>query len=154
MKSVSLGSHIAAAFIFLAFSPNSFGTRLPPIETGTLRDPWVVSGCGCHFAESAAAERRNHYVWAEDFEGNAWINIDGRDLRLRSSDPPPIFENSSKESRLFSGSRLVVHATYRMVKPCPPEEEECEVSTISIDAEIKREGYRTGALKGEGLCGC
>lgn len=68
------------------------------VDMGLVENLAVAEGCGCVFGQSRSGERNAEYIWVEDIDGNAWINIDGNDVRLSTNDPPPIFASGPREA--------------------------------------------------------
>lgn len=121
-----------------------------------LRMSSRADGCGCYFSfnKSDDAARRLMFFESEQDMG-IWINIDGRDTRLRLT-------RETKVKRLRVGSRLVSEyasgdVTVSLVKTvtwvCPPRDDSCEITKFSAVFTV-RKGNRAQIVHAVGSCGC
>ena len=123
---------------------------------GILRMSSRADGCGCYFSFNKSDDAARRLIFFEsDQDMGIWINIDGRDTRLRLT-------RETKAKRLRVGSRLVSEyasgdVTVSLVKTvtwvCPPRDESCEVTKFSAVLTV-RKGNLTQTVRAVGSCGC
>lgn len=152
-SAIRLTCYLPAAVLLLV-GCGTLPTTERGLNIGRVKNLTVAEGCGCAFGQSGSGDRNARYVWVEDVNGNAWINIDASDVKLSTNDPPPIFASGPWETRRFRGAGFDVEATYRLLQSCPPNDEACEVATVKLDAIVKRGSDGATRLRGRGICGC
>jgi hypothetical protein len=120
---------------------------------GYVKDENLVDMCGCTFEHRTS--RRGETFAGEAGGKNAWMNIDGEDVKLtltRSAGP--------KRARI--GSRYVetyeaegVKATLVMTVTslCIPYGPECETTGYRVTITV-RKGGRVRSVRAGGQCGC
>jgi hypothetical protein len=123
---------------------------------GILRMSSRADGCGCYFSFNKADDKARRLMFFESEQDmGIWINIDGRDTRLR-------LIRETKVKRLRLGSRLVseysaADVTVNLVKTvtwvCPPRDESCEITKFSAVFTV-RKGSRSQIVRAVGSCGC
>lgn len=124
---------------------------------GILRMSSSADGCGCYFSFNKADDKaRRLMFFASDQDMGIWINIDGRDTRLR------LIRETKPNGRIRVGSKFVSHygasdITVDLVQVatwvCPPRDESCEVAKYSATFAV-RKGSRTEIVRAVGSCGC
>lgn len=123
-----------------------------------IKDDKVLDGCGCYFSYPPEDRWRfPRYVFSSDFhEENAWMNIDGQDikLKLRQSTRPKGKEKiGSRLTRTYVASGIKVSVLYITTRLCQPGDENCE--SIDYNATITvTKGGRKQTVKLKGGCGC
>ena len=95
-------------------------------------------------------------MFVEDADSDPWMNIEGKDIRLRR------IAETAREAREHVGSRhvkkyvagkLSVTATYVATRVCKPADENCESQEYSATFVV-RKGKRAETVKAFGWCGC
>lgn len=145
---------LVVALIVLA--GNVAASAQPGKMVGVLRMSSRADGCGCYLSFNKADDKARRLMFFEsDQDMGIWINIDGRDTRLR-------LVRESKVKRLKLGSRLTSQyaagdVTVDLVKTvtwvCPPRDEGCEITKYSAVFTV-RKGNRTQIVHAVGSCGC
>ncbi len=117
---------------------------------GIIQNNSVFHGSGCYFGKNLKSSR---FIFLSDLEGvgkNAWMNIDGKDVRLRL-----IFNNSPKKERI--GSRFMrryvangikVETIFLATSAC----DDCEFGNYRATFVVHR-GRRMVRVKAVGECG-
>ena len=124
-----------------------------------LKNNAVADGCGCYFRFRGTPTNAGRYVFfssIEDDEKAAWMNIDGRDLKLslaRRRDPKGKERVGSKSTRRYLSRDISVDATYIATRICGRDDESCESTEYSATL-IVRHGHRTQVVEAAGGCGC
>ncbi len=127
------------------------------LEVGVLSNQAHVDGAGCSFRRiSAPAD--NHDIFQWDFNDEAWINIDSRDVKLTvvASRELPIRdgEKSVGDRRLLklSANDLIITVDTHVISVCDENDEHCE--TWAEQGLIKvNSGQRTSMAHVDGTCG-
>lgn len=47
---------------------------------GSIKREHISDGCGCNYT---VKDDRSRTIYSDDFSGNVWMNIDGRDMKLK-----------------------------------------------------------------------
>ena len=125
-----------------------------------LKDNTVANGCGCYFQYRGTPLEAQRYVFfssiEEDGEKTAWMNIEGRDVKLtrtRNKDPKGRLRVGSRLTRRYVAGDISVDATYIATSVCRRDDEECESSDYSATFVV-RKGVRVQVVKAAGGCGC
>ena len=122
---------------------------------GNVKDN-VIDGCGCYFKFRGAKRNSEQYMFAESFDREAWMNIDGRDVPLRVSkegNPGDRERIGSKWTRTFVAGEITISSTWVTTRMCAPNDENCE-STDYDATFVVRKGKRVQTVKASGSCGC
>lgn len=93
---------------------------------------------------------------AELEEQNAWMNIDGRDIKLRkvrSIDPRGKERKGSRSSRKYTAGDVDVLIERVTTGVCAPNDESCESTEYSATITVTK-GSRRQIIKVTGGCGC
>ena len=124
-----------------------------------LKNNAVADGCGCYFQYRGAPGNRIYYLFfssIEDEEKTAWMNIEGRDVKLtlaKKTDPRGRVRVGSRSTRRYVADDISVEATYVASKVCPRNDESCE-STDYYATLVVRKGAQVQVVKAVGGCGC
>jgi hypothetical protein len=124
-----------------------------------LKNNTVAEGCGCYFRFRGTPQNAQHYLFFSsiaDYEKTAWMNIEGRDLKLsltRKTDPQGRARIGGRSTRRYITDDISVGATYIATRVCKRDDESCESTDYSV-ALVVRKGTRVQVLKAVGVCGC
>jgi len=116
-----------------------------------------IGGCGCSLALNAADIRKGRYVFIQDLDEPAYINLDGKDLRLDevesggSEAVPEKVGDRSWEAYVAGDVKVRIDRT--VTKVCDPKDESCEVAYYKAVMTITRKTQKA-IVKTIGLCGC
>jgi len=132
-------------------SPNKQPIKFGAIQNKTFFD----ERNGCVFRLSADAQNDvQQYILFTDAEGNAMINLDGEDIKLklkRTKEPKGETRMGSKATDFFDGPGVSVTVEYTDTSPkCPPNEA-CENSTSNATIVVIR-GNQRAKVKVKGRC--
>ena len=125
-----------------------------------LKNNTVIDGCGCYFQVRGTTRNAQRYVLfssiEEDDEKTAWMNIEGRDVKLslaRKMDPKNRGRVGSRSTRRYVAGDISVDATYIATRICKRDDESCESTDYSATLVV-RKGARSQVVKAVGGCGC
>ena len=133
-----------------------------PPRVANLTDLRMVEGCGCYFQLSAESKSRTKYIFFSKINGGgdnekvAWMNIDGRDIKLKlvgSSEDSPRREVGMRLSRRYKADDIYVQADYIVTRVCPPSNPACEETLYQATFTVSR-GVHRQIVKAKGACGC
>ena len=137
-------------------------TRPRPL-VGNLKNSAVAEGCGCYFQFRSTPDSAERYILFSSIEndGNetAWMNIDGRDVKLKLQKKSGPFwiqqrERPGKRSTVkYVVENITVNGTYITTKVCPRNDESCESTEYNVTLVVKK-GARSQVVKAKGSCGC
>lgn len=124
-----------------------------------LKNNAIADGCGCYFQYRGVPRNETYYLFfssIEDDEKTAWMNIDGKDVKLtlvRKMDPKVRERVGSKSTRRYVTDGISVDATYVATRVCKRDDESCE-STDYSGTFVVRKGDQMQIVKAVGGCGC
>lgn len=133
-----------------------------PLRVANLIDLSMVEGCGCYFQLPAESKSRTKYVFFSKINGGgdnekvAWMNIDGRDIKLKlvdSSRDSTRREIGMRLYRKYKAENIDVQADYIVTRVCPPSNPACEETLYKATFTVNS-GARRQILKAKGSCGC
>ena len=118
----------------------------------------VGDGCGCYFKFRGTPQNAERYVFTSSIEDDktAWMNISGRDVKLK------LVKKTGNEKRAQMGSRstekyasgdITVTGTYVVTSVCAPNDENCESTGYNVTFVV-RKGPKSQVVKASGYCGC
>ena len=123
-----------------------------------------VDGCGCglKITRLKCAENRPALHFHSELHQGAplWVNIDGRELSLRSRMPRTDSLEHGRGDRWredYEGSNVKVGIQYRPAKSSCPKENDpdgCEYFDVAADVTVTVDGRRPRTYKAVGSCGC
>jgi hypothetical protein len=125
---------------------------------GNIADKNAPDGCGCSFSLPAEERKRSpRYAFASDLdEKDAWMNIDGQDVKLRLVQSTGSQERAKMGSRLtrtYAAAGIKVLAVYVTTRICKPDDESCESTDYRASFTVKK-GGRQQTVRLKGSCGC
>jgi len=126
---------------------------------GIIKNSDVMQGCGCYFNPATETNRGStRYVFLASLEAgqNAWMNIDGKDVKLRlikSVDPKGQIKVGKRSTGQYASGDIVVNVEKVVTGVCPPKDEDCEVTDYEATISITK-GNRAQTAKAKGGCGC
>ena len=125
-----------------------------------LKNNAVADGCGCYFQFRGTPRNAQRYVFfssiEQDDEKSAWMNVDGRDVKLvlaMKSDPKDRVRVGSRSTRRYVADDISVDATYIATKVCKRDDESCESTDYDATFVVKK-GAKSQVVKAIGGCGC
>jgi len=133
----------------------SDNTSASPLVIGDLKNSDVVMGCSC----SLSTRRRSNgkYVLLSDYEKkNAWINIDGLDVKLTFVGSTQIRRSNRPERRgdrhtdKWAARGIEVQVDYLVAAPATERKEYTDYETTMTVTK----GARSQTIKAFGACGC
>ena len=128
------------------------------LKIANIKNSNVVSGCGCYFQSPAESKRQSDkYIFmAEIDEKTAWMNVDGRDVKLRlagSSQTKSKLKVGSRLYRNYKSGNINVRIDYVVTNVCKPNDVECESTGYDVKITIQK-GSQNQTIKAQGYCGC
>lgn len=152
---------VFALLIVTVFSSQAMAqTSTVPSPGPQLKIGYVevgIGGCGCSLALNAADLRKGRYVFIQDIGEPAYINLDGKDLKLEEVDSggfEAITEKVGDRSWVaFVAGDVKVRIDWTVTRVCDPKDEDCEATNYKAVMTITRK-TRRAIVKTIGLCGC
>lgn len=116
-----------------------------------IRNGSVLDGCGCYMKRQG----KTSYVLLGEITDNrrAWMNIDGRDVRLTfvsSTHPARPLRRGDRFVQKYSIDGVIVEVTLMVTAPSPPEG---EVTKYAATIKVTKNN-RTQTVRATGECGC
>ena len=116
-----------------------------------------IGGCGCSLALDLADIQKGRFVFIEDEGEPAYINLDGKDLKLEEvdsggseADPEKVGDRSWVA---YVAGDVKVRIDRTVMRVCDPKDESCEVTYYKAILTVSRKTQRT-TIRTIGLCGC
>lgn len=149
---------IVAVILIAGFAPAQ--TRREPL-VGNVKDNSLAEGCGCYIKFRNTPEKADRYILfssIEDDNTTAWMNIDGRDVKLKLEKIIGPFGTErervgSRSILKYRAGDITVTGTYVDTKECAPNDENCESTQYSVTFVVKK-GSKSQVVKAKGSCGC
>src|SRR5882672_3935760 len=128
---------------------------------GKIQNSKLVEGCGCEFQSTSREGHRNGpYVLLSGLQETAWVNINGRDTKLklvktiqRPRNEKRVDRKGDKTVEEYEGGGVRATISRTVTRPCPANDESCEyvgmVGIIRVSI-----GSRKQQIKIVGGCGC
>jgi hypothetical protein len=118
----------------------------------------VGEGCGCYFKFRGTPRRVERYMFFLSIEGDqelAWMNIGGRDVKLRlvTGLNRKRERVGSRRRETYASGDITVTATYVATQVCARNDENCESTGYDVTFLVKK-GTRSQVVKASGYCGC
>ncbi len=130
------------------------------VLVANLKNNTVADGCGCYFKFRGTPRNAERYLFfssaEEDDELSAWMNIEGRDVKLSLARTREVKRGErvgSKSTRRYVAGDTLVDATYIASKVCKRDDEHCESTEYDATIVVKK-GTKSQVLKAFGICGC
>lgn len=125
----------------------------------TLKDNAIAEGCGCYFKFRGTPRNTERYLFfssvEEDDERTAWMNIEGRNVKLSLARKKDAKRErvGSRSTRSYVADDISVEATYITTKFCKQADEHCESTEYDASFLVKK-GSKSQVVKAIGSCGC
>lgn len=116
----------------------------------------LADGCGCYFKFRGANKNSAKYMFVEGADDDPWMNIAGRDIRLRRVKESERGERErvgSSHMKTYAADDISVTSTYVATRVCPHADENCESHEYKATFVV-RKGKKTETVKAVGWCGC
>jgi len=147
---------IITAFSSQALAQTSTTTSPgPQLKIGYLEVG--IGGCGCSLVLNLADIRKGRYVFIQDEGEPAYINLDGKDLKLEEIDSggseavPEKVGDRSWVAYVAGDVKVRIDRTVTHI--CDPKDESCEVTYYKAILTVSRKTQKT-TIRMIGLCGC
>lgn len=127
-----------------------------PRLVGNVTGQGLAGDCGCYFKLRSSKKDSERYIFVEKADDAPWMNIDGRDVRLRLVKETERDEKErvgSTRIRTFAAGNVSVSGTYVTTRVCADADEGCESHEYKATFLVKK-GKRTESVKAVGWCGC
>jgi hypothetical protein len=122
-----------------------------------VKDASVLQDCGCYFGLPGEEKKKlPKWIFLADLsEGSAWMNIDGRDVKLRLTRlaGPGRAGVGNRLTRTYVAAGIKVSVLYITTRVCRPDDEQCESTDYNATFTVIK-GQRKQILKLKGGCGC
>lgn len=131
----------------------------PSPKIGIVRStPSISSGCNCTMQFPADYRAQNQRaIFIDDYEGSAYMNIDGRDVKLKLTTPSHLRKRikrvGDRSSDVWVADGVRVRVDWIGSKVCKPIELDCEVTWYAATITLTRKGH-SAIAKTKGTCGC
>jgi hypothetical protein len=125
---------------------------------GNLKRLHKTYGCDCKFQtlKEARTDPANKFVFQSDLAGTfAWVNIDGKDLKLKLIYASPATNGvllGSRSYKKFSAKGISILIRYVVNAVCPEENPDCDATGFIATITVTSSGHRQ-SLKATGMCG-
>ena len=128
---------------------------------GKIQNSKLVEGCGCEFQSASRGWYRNGpYVLLSDLQDTAWVNINGRDTKLklvktiqRPRNEKRVDRKGDKTVEEYEGGGVRATISRTVTRPCPANDESCEYVSMVGSIQVSM-GSRKQQIKIVGGCGC
>ena len=127
---------------------------------GTLKDGTIVDGCDCYLQTLKESENYLSPLFiflAELDELEAYINVDGKDTRLKlvsQVDYKGKPQIGKKSSRKYTAGDVTVLIEYVVTGFCAPSDESCAFTKHSGTITVTKDSRMQKLTKLIGGCGC
>ena len=116
-------------------------SSLAPLKLGIVQDKSMSGDCGCSVYLNVTDSKRARYLLLSNADGDAIVNLDGRDIRLRlvrqkeKSWNPKIGDRSWT---IYAVGELSVRVDFVVARVCDPNDESCEVTWYNVKLTVSR----------------
>lgn len=155
-------------WLSLTFAPILFAQTAWAQEInakGKSRSPVIGSlkrllnyGCDCKLQtlKEAGKERLDRFVFQSDLAATpAWMNIDGKDIRLQFIYSSPATNGvllGSRHYKKYKARGISVLIRYVVTAVCPEENPDCDATGYRATIIVSKGGRRQ-SIKATGMCG-
>jgi hypothetical protein len=152
-------------FMFSLFSEclsqGSKTSRPLAVKIGYVTDTHATEGCGCSFYLPGEENKTGakSILSLEDFGEAAWMNLNGKDVRIKQIKSTESLANLKKGRRFYKIYRygdMQIRIDHHVTWTCEsdmPESESCEVTDFDLTFTFSQKG-QTHAIRAKGICGC
>lgn len=151
MKLISILLVTIVCLLGTSFAQHASKPRL----VANLKRTELAGDCGCYFSFREAPKNPEKYMFVEKADDNAWMNIAGRDVRLKTIRESPRVAKErvgSRHMKTFVVDDISIKSTYVATRVCPADEE-CASHHYKATFVV-RKGRRAETIKAVGWCGC
>jgi len=144
---------VLAAQVFVQTSPTT--SSRSSIKIGYVKDGDI--GVGCSLSLNIADRRERRYVFVQGMDEPAYINLDGKDLKLEEVDSggsEAVIEKVGDRSWVaYVAGDVKVRIDRTVTRVCDPKDESCEVTNYKAVITITRNAQKA-IVKTIELFGC
>jgi len=152
-------------FILLFLNPTYSQNQKRPsaplsAKVGYVSKANEIDGCGCSFYWPGDEKKENpKSIFSSDYGNVVWMNINGKDSRLKRIKSTESEKNNKKGDRyyeIYQSGKMMIRINYLVTWTCEsddPESESCEVTYYDLDITISQNGQQK-RIKAKGICGC
>ena len=151
---------LSLLFVLLIASGAISTTTTQGPRVGNIKDNRIADGCGCYFQFPGSKRSSEKYMFfssvEERPEKEAWMNIDGQDVKLKltsKTDPKGREKVGSRSSRTYTAEGIRLDVTYVATRVCGVNEESCESTDYNATFKLMVRGVQR-TIKAVGGCGC
>lgn len=126
-------------------STNAASSSADGLQLGVFPFPPEVDGCSCYFSRNQQEFHDEKYVYLDDYGNNAYLNVDGKQVKIKMEEGDFDPENFTKT---ISNDEFTVTIEGRKIK----ELEEVMMFEGKMTVKDKNGAATTTAIYGE--CGC
>lgn len=130
---------------------------------GSIKNTNFIEGCNCTLQLPSESQKiQGKYIFARNWnaEGNsdiAWMNIDGKDTKLRrvkTTEPKGELKLGDRFQEIYLAPQTKVKIDYVVDFVCPPQSQgDCEATGYKANITVTRD-RRQQTVKTVGGCGC
>lgn len=128
----------------------------PAPKPGFVTEKSLLDGCGCSVYRTAEDNKNDRFLFVSDMDREAFINLDGKDLKLRVlswKEKTGQMMVGERSSETYAGGDVNVRLDFTVRRVCPPKDESCEATWYDVKMTVTRKGQRT-VVNAKGICGC
>jgi len=126
------------------------------MKVGIVKNRDSFDGAGCSLQMPTDYQKHNdRCVFLSDFEDNATININGKDIKLKlvgRREPEREPRNGDRSVFNYATQRIKVRVDFLVTGVCDPNDESCEVTYYDATLTITR-GRTIRMVRTKGICG-
>jgi hypothetical protein len=116
----------------------------PKLKLGYVKNGDI--GCGCSYSSNVTDLRNRRYIFIESMDEPAYINLNGRNLKLRpvASSKTKGEEKAGRRSwETYIAGDLKIRLDKIVTKVCDPNDEACEVTSYKATMTVTRKAEKT-----------
>lgn len=152
---------LTLCLIFLPFlcyaNQNNNKSKSLGIKIGYITEANTLNECGCSFYLQRDKKQRN--IFSSDLEKIVWMNLDGKDVKLKLVKSTKSEKNERKDGRfydIYKYDEMTIRIDSHVTWTCEsddPANESCEVSYYDVKITFTKNGQQK-TISAKGLCGC
>ena len=150
---------LSLLILFLALAGTVASSTQAP-RVANIKDKKISDGCGCYFQFRGTPREAQKYMFFSSIEDTeekeAWMNIDGKDVKLTlvsKTDPKGRERVGSRSTRRYATQGTILDVTYVATRVCGVNDESCESTDYDATFKLMVRGMQR-TIKAVGGCGC